>query len=74
MVQFFIYIRQGIPVDLIKDFADYKDDIYNHCQEIVNEENGAFTPNPLSSGKDIAGDKGVHREVESKGSWMLGTY
>ena len=70
MVQFFIYIRQGIPVDLIKDFDDYKDDIYNHCQEIVNEENGAFTPNPLSSGKDIAGDKGVHREVESKGSWM----
>ena len=70
MVQFFIYIRQGIPVDLIKDFADYKDDIYNHCQEIVNEENGVFTPNPLSSGKDIAGGKGVHREVESKGSWM----
>ena len=43
MVQFFIYIRQGIPVYPIKDFADYKDDIYNHCQEIVNEENGVVS-------------------------------
>lgn len=66
MVQFFIYIRQGIPAYLIKDFTSYKDDIYNHCQEIVNEENGAFTPNPLGSGKNIAEGKGVHREVESK--------
>ena len=26
------------------------------------------------SGKDIAEGKGVHREVESEGSWMWGTY
>ena len=26
--------------------------------------------NPPGSGKDIAESKGVHREVESKGSWM----
>ena len=36
-------IRQGIPAYLIKDFTSYKDDIYNHCQEIVNEENGAVS-------------------------------
>ena len=36
-------IRQGIPAYLIKDFTGYKDDIYNHCQEIVNEENGAVS-------------------------------
>ena len=28
--------------------------------------------NPPGSGKDIAEDKGVHREVESEGSRMLG--
>ncbi len=27
-------------------------------------------PNPPGSGKDIAESKGVHREVESEGSWM----
>ena len=27
-------------------------------------------PNPPGSGKDIAEGNGVHREVESKGSWM----
>ncbi len=27
-------------------------------------------PNPPGSGKDIAEGKGVHREVESEGSWM----
>ena len=26
--------------NLIKDFTGYKDIIYNHCQEIVDEENG----------------------------------
>ena len=31
-------------------------------------------PNPPGSGKDIAEGKGVHREVESEGSWMWGTY
>ena len=31
-------------------------------------------PNPPGSGKDIAEGKGVHREVESEGSWMSGTY
>jgi len=31
-------------------------------------------PNPPSSGKDIAEGKGVHREVESEGSWMWGIY
>ena len=36
-------IRQGIPAYLIKDFTGYNDDIYNHCQEIVNEENGAVS-------------------------------
>ena len=30
--------------------------------------------NPPGSGKDIAESKGVHREVESEGSWMWGTY
>ena len=30
--------------------------------------------NPPGSGKDIAEGKGVHREVESEGSWMWGTY
>ena len=30
--------------------------------------------NPPGSGKDIAEGKGVHREVESGGSWMWGTY
>ena len=29
-------------------------------------------PNPPGSGKDIAEGKGVHREVESEGSWMEG--
>ena len=29
-------------------------------------------PNPPGSGKDIAEGKGVHREVESEGSWMWG--
>ena len=29
--------------------------------------------NPPGSGKDIAESKGVHREVESEGSWMWGT-
>ena len=28
-------------------------------------------PNPPGSGKDIAEGKGVHREVESEGSWMF---
>ncbi|MGI5948074.1 MAG: hypothetical protein ACOX8K_11860, partial [Lachnospiraceae bacterium] len=28
--------------------------------------------NPPGSGKDIAEGKGVHREVESEGSWMWG--
>ena len=27
-------------------------------------------PNPPGSGKDIAESKGVHREMESEGSWM----
>ncbi|MEE1008192.1 MAG: MT-A70 family methyltransferase [Agathobacter sp.] len=31
-------------------------------------------PNPPGSGKDIAEGKGVHREVESEGSWIWGTY
>ena len=30
--------------------------------------------NPPGSGKDIVESKGVHREVESEGSWMWGTY
>ncbi len=30
--------------------------------------------NPPGSGKDIAEGKGVHREVESEGSRMWGTY
>ena len=30
--------------------------------------------NPPGSGKDIAESKGVHREVESEGSRMWGTY
>lgn len=30
-------------------------------------------PNPPGSGKDIAEGKGVHREMESEGSWMWGT-
>lgn len=33
-------IRQGTPSNLIKDFTGYKDLIYNHCQEIVDEEKG----------------------------------
>jgi len=31
-------------------------------------------PNPPGSGKDIAEGKGVYREVESEGSWILGIY
>ena len=31
-------------------------------------------PNPPGSGKDIVEGKGVHREVESEGSWMWGTH
>ena len=31
-------------------------------------------PNPPGSGKDVAEGKGVHREVESEGSRMWGTY
>ena len=31
-------------------------------------------PNPPGSGKDIAEGKGVHREVESEGSRIWGTY
>ena len=31
-------------------------------------------PSPPGSGKDIAEGKGVHREVESEGSRMWGTY
>ena len=31
-------------------------------------------PNPPGSGKDIAEGKGVHREVESEGSRIRGTY
>ena len=34
----------------------------------------AQVPNPPGSGKDIAEGKGVHREVESEGSRMWGTY
>ena len=30
--------------------------------------------NPPGSGKDIAEGKGVHREMESEGSWIWGTY
>ena len=30
--------------------------------------------NPPGSGKDKAEGKGVHREVESEGSWMWGIY
>lgn len=30
--------------------------------------------NSPGSGKDIAESKGIHREVESEGSWMWGTY
>ena len=30
--------------------------------------------NPPGSGKDIAESKGVHREMESEGSRMWGTY
>ena len=29
-------------------------------------------PNPPGSGKDIAEGKGVRREAESEGSWILG--
>ena len=36
-------IRQGVPAYLIKDFTGYRDDIYNHCQEIVNEESGVVS-------------------------------
>ena len=32
--------------------------------------NGLTFPNPPGSGKDIAESKGVHREMESEGSWM----
>ena len=35
---------------------------------------GGQVPNLPGSGKDIAEGKGVHREVESEGSWMWGTY
>ena len=31
-------------------------------------------PSLPGGGKDIAEGKGVHREVESEGSWMWGTY
>lgn len=31
-------------------------------------------PNPPGSGKDVAEGKGVHREAESEGSRMWGTY
>ena len=31
-------------------------------------------PNPPGSGKDIVEGKGVHREMESEGSRMWGTY
>lgn len=31
-------------------------------------------PNPPGSGKDVAEGKGVHREMESEGSRMWGTY
>ena len=30
--------------------------------------------NPPGSGKDIAESKGVHREMESEGSWIWGIY
>lgn len=32
-------IERGTPENLIKEFTGYKDDIYKHCQEIVNEKN-----------------------------------
>ena len=35
---------------------------------------GCKSPNPPGRGKDIAEGKGVHREVESEGSWIWGTY
>ena len=37
----------------------------------------SLTPSPpgiRGGGKDIAEGKGVHREVESEGSWIWGTY
>ena len=39
----------------------------------VYVSNGLKFSNPPGSGKDIAESKGVHREVESEGSWMWGT-
>ena len=49
------------------------------CAFFVSAPGGARflrvqVPNPPGSGKDIAEGKGVHREVESEGSRIWGTY
>lgn len=36
-------IKQGLPAYLIQEFTGYKSDIYNHCQEIINEEKSVMS-------------------------------
>lgn len=33
-------IKQEIPAHIIKEFTGYADDVYNHCQALVDEEKG----------------------------------
>lgn len=52
-------IKQGIPAHIIRDFTGYQKDVYNHCQEIVDEENGILMISEKSKLLDSALRKNV---------------
>lgn len=52
-------IRANVPANLIMEFTGYKQDIYNHCQEIVDEEKGIV----LKSEKNKVLDVGLRQGV-----------
>lgn len=54
-------IRNNIPAYLIMEFTGYKNDIYNHCQEIVDEEKGIV----LKSEKNKVLDSGLRKSCLS---------
>lgn len=47
-------IRANIPTNLIMEFTGYKKDIYNHCQEIVDEEKGIILKSEKNKVLDLA--------------------
>ena len=58
-----------ITASLVRDWQ-----LFCYVRLAAHVSEAGASPNPPGSGKDIAEGKGVHREVESEGSWIWGTY